>query len=189
MSPRTHIGASTGGHSKRTSHSPIPSPHLRPEGTPTFKAAAGKAGRLSADNSDALPPAVSPAAAPSSASARSSALAVVSDVALSAATAGSTRAAAVSSSGPGGAATSIANAADVHLPAAALPASSGPVSPSPVGDVAPRDEGRKGKNAEPIGDLSTAYDEPRSNFHAACPFDCPWEREDVPRGDFFRGSR
>lgn len=56
----------------------------------------------------------------------------------------------------------------------AAESASGALHSSPVGDVAPREEGRNGKNAEPIGDLSTAYDEPRSNFHAACPLDCAW---------------
>lgn len=57
---------------------------------------------------------------------------------------------------------------------------------SPVGASAPSEEGRGEGNPAPIGDLSTAYDEPRSNFHAACPFDCPWHAENVPRGDLFR---
>lgn len=97
--------------------------------------------------------------------------------------------AAASSSGPGGVATSIANASDAHLPSAALPASSGPDSLTPVGDVAPREEGRNGKNAAPIGDLSIAYDEPRHRIHAECAFDCPWADERVPTGLFFRGPQ
>lgn len=60
---------------------------------------------------------------------------------------------------------------------------------SPVGASAPSEEGRGEGNPAPIGDLSTAYDEPRSSFHAACAFDCPWHAENVPRGDFFRSER
>lgn len=61
-------------------------------------------------------------------------------------------------------------------------------SHSPVGASAPSEGGRGEGNPAPIGDISTAYDEPRSNFHAACPFDCPWHAENVPRGDFFRAE-
>lgn len=62
-------------------------------------------------------------------------------------------------------------------------------SHSPVGASAPSEEGRGEGNPAPIGDLSTAYDEPRSSFHAACAFDCPWHDERVPRCGFFRTER
>jgi hypothetical protein len=83
----------------------------------------------------------------------------------------------------------LAAAASGSTPEATDQHTARPADSAPIEGGTSAEKGTAGRAGLGSTDLSFAYDEPRSNFHAACPFDCPWGREDVPRGDFFRGAR
>lgn len=160
-------------------------PQLCAEGTPSFSAAAPVAAERAASSprgSDVAPPvAVSPCAAASHSGAEAfgTRKGPTSRMRRTPASAPSHSDAA---GGFGGEVTVGPNPSTDQF-------SRGVGSYSPVGASAPSEGGRGEGNPAPIGDLSTAYDEPRSSFHAACAFDCPWHAENVPRGDFFRSER